>query len=141
MIGPYGVRSQELTCVTDDRHELAMVGSGGLLETNFDAVSQTVPNQGLLISMPMSVEDYAEEGWFYSRRFAKFPESRALLTMTNFCGRSVLTRLGTWQERWKHVGKRACVEVGAIPLRTVCTVEYVDLPWLRLREHVDYQKA
>lgn len=53
----------------------------------------------------------------------------------------VFTRLVSWKERLEHVGKRACVEGGVVPLRTVGTVDSVDVPRLRLRKHVDYQKA
>lgn len=52
-----------------------IVGSGHRPETNFDVFTHTVPNKGLLISMPMSVEDYAKEGWLDYRRFETLPES------------------------------------------------------------------
>lgn len=107
--------AEEPTCVADDCHELAMVGSGRRTETNFDGVTQPEPNQGLLIVVPMSVEDYIKEGWFDSRLFATIPESEVLLSVTNVGGRSVLTRLFACQERWKHVGKCPCVEGDVVP--------------------------
>lgn len=71
-----------------------MVGSGYWVETSFDEVFQSVPNQVLLISVPMPIGDYIREGWFDARCFATLPESGALLSMTNVRGRNVLTRLG-----------------------------------------------
>lgn len=52
-----------------------------------------------------------------------------------------MTRAGAWQEHWKHVGRRACVYGGSVPLRTIGTKDDVDVPWVRIREDVNYQKA
>lgn len=113
---------------------------GRRLETNFDGVTQPVPNQGLLNSVPMSSEDYVKEGWFDSCRFTTFPESGGgvLFSVTDVRGRSALTRLGTWKELWKHVDKHACSAGGVVTLRTVDTVHIVDLPYLRASEDVKY---
>lgn len=69
---------------------------GRCMETSLDEFTQPVPNQGLLISVPMSVEGNIREGWFDFRHFATLPESGELLSVTNVRGRSVLTRPSAW---------------------------------------------
>lgn len=53
--------AKEPTCAVDERHELEMVGSGRRPETNVYRATQPVSNQGLLIVVLMSVEDYIKE--------------------------------------------------------------------------------
>lgn len=87
------LEEKEPTCVADDLHKLEMMASGRRLETNFDGVTQTVSNQGLLISVPMSIEDYVKEGWLSSHCFATLTESEVLLSVTIVRGRSLLKLL------------------------------------------------
>lgn len=131
----------ETAGVAEERHKFSMFGSRRLLQTNLGKVSESIPNQGFLISELIPAEEYVMERWFNSRRFATLPESGALLYVSNVRGRNVLTRIGAWKERNKHVGKRECAGDCVEPLGTTGPSENVDVPWLRLRENVDYQKA
>lgn len=66
-----------------ERRYSMMAGYGRRLETNLDIDYQTVPNQGLLIPVPIFIKDYVLEGWFDSRCFATIFESRVLLSLTH----------------------------------------------------------
>lgn len=123
------------------RRALAAGVGGRRGATNFDGIYQPVVDQGLQISVPMTVLEYVGEGWHDSKRFAALTESGTLLSLMNVRGHVVHTKLGAWQERWKHVVRRACAVGGSVPLRTVGTKSDVDVPWVRLREDVGYQKA
>lgn len=71
-----------------------MFGSDCRLETHFDEVFQTVPNQGLLIIVPMAVGYYVREDWLDSRNCATLTESDALFSVTNVCVFNLLRPIG-----------------------------------------------
>lgn len=76
---PVATSSEEVVDVGMDRKEWESGVGARCGNTNFDGYDQPVPNQGLQISMPISIEKYIEEGWNESRRFATLPQYDTLL--------------------------------------------------------------